>query len=72
MTRAKNPMSVFMRGQGRLPSCPIPKRRTAGLESLVMGVVATMSVSGRVAAEDAGRGGGMVVGSDAVSTWEEE
>lgn len=51
VARAKKDMSVFMRGQGRVPLRPIPRRVAAaslGVEDAArMGVVATMRVRGR-------------------------
>jgi hypothetical protein len=51
VARAKKDMSVFMRGQGRVPLRPIPRRVDAaslGVEDATrMGVVATMRVRGR-------------------------
>ena len=45
VARAKNAMSAFMRGQGRVPCRPMPRR--VGRFSVVrIGVVATMRVRG--------------------------
>jgi hypothetical protein len=45
VTRAKNDMSVLMRGQGRVPLSPMP-RRVASSEAGRRGVVATIRVRG--------------------------
>jgi hypothetical protein len=53
VTRAKKLMSAFMRGQGRVPFRPIPRRVAAFSEGGVVvdatriGVVATIRVRGR-------------------------
>lgn len=46
VTRAKKPMSDFIRGQGSVLLWPIPRRVRDGLEGLIMGVVATTRVRG--------------------------
>ena len=46
MTRAKKFMSDFMRGHGRVPALPIPRRIAAEVVVDAMGVVATMRVRG--------------------------
>jgi hypothetical protein len=51
VARAKKDMSVLMRGQGRVPLRPIPRRVGASLgveDATRIGVVATMRVRGRV------------------------
>lgn len=59
VTRAKNVMSVFIRGQGRVAFLPIPSRGGVageGEEGAGTGVVATMRVRG------AGAGAGGILG----------
>ncbi|KAL3467158.1 hypothetical protein BJX64DRAFT_248948 [Aspergillus heterothallicus] len=46
VTRAKKDMSVFIRGQGRVPFRPMPRRSFAGCKGQGIGVVATMRVMG--------------------------
>lgn len=59
VTRAKNDMSVLIRGQGRVPEWPMPRR--IELLSVGMGVVATMRVMGR--------DGGIFVGYLELKVW---
>lgn len=56
VTRAKNDMSVFMRGQGRVAFLPIPSRGGVAGEGAGTGVVATMRVRG------VGAGAGGILG----------
>jgi hypothetical protein len=48
VTRAKNDMSVFMRGHGRVPLSPIPRRVVVSSVAwrIGIGVVATIRVKG--------------------------
>jgi hypothetical protein len=49
VTRAKKDMSVFMRGQGRVPFRPIPRRVSwSGVDATRIGVVATIKVRGGI------------------------
>ena len=65
VTRAKNVMSVFIRGQGRVAFLPIPSRGgVAGEEEGAgTGVVATMKVRG------AGAGAGGILGFSMGGFW---
>lgn len=63
VTRAKKDMSVLMRGQGRVPLSPMPRRVGASLgveDATRIGVVATMRVSGREWGIWWGCGGGIL------------
>lgn len=59
VTRAKKLMSDFMRGHGRVPAFPIPRRVVSAVVAAAavvvdaIGVVATMRVSGWVSIGDA-------------------
>lgn len=65
VTRAKKFMSAFMRGQGRVPLSPMPRRVVVSLlvvdEAVRIGVVATIRVRGRLWGMGVVVGGGIVV-----------
>lgn len=73
VTRAKKFMSAFMRGQGRVPFRPMPRRVLGSLlvgvveDAVRMGVVATIRVRGRVCGRGVVVGGGMLVGFPLIS-----
>lgn len=70
VTRAKKDMSVLMRGQGRVPFRPMPRRvglslgseRVRGVDATRIGVVATIRVRGKECGSEWFVGGGILVG----------
>lgn len=70
VTRAKKDMSVLMRGQGRVPFRPMPRRvglsmgsgRVRGVDATRIGVVATIRVRGMECESEWFVGGGILVG----------
>jgi hypothetical protein len=70
VTRAMKDMSFLMRGQGRVPFRPMPRRvglslgsgRVRGVDATRIGVVATIRVRGRECGSEWFVGGGILVG----------